>query len=48
MGTDVVANSCFKVAGAAKDTTSQLLLCQESKPTLDEIEPRGVKMCSIF
>src|SRR6266849_3698998 len=38
---DVVANGGFKVAGAAKDATPQLLRGQESKPTLDEIEPRS-------
>src|SRR5260370_4602053 len=41
MGIDVVANSCFKLAGATKDATSQLPLGQESKPTFDEVEPRG-------
>src|ERR1700681_3021401 len=41
MGIDVIANSCFQIARAPKDATPQLLLGQESKPTLDEIEPRG-------
>ncbi len=41
MGIDVIANSCFQIARAAKDATPQLLLGQESKPTFDEIEPRG-------
>src|ERR1700716_350617 len=41
MTVDVIANSCFQAARAAKDATPQLLLGQESKPTLDEIEPRG-------
>jgi hypothetical protein len=38
---DVRAKRSFKVARAAKDATSQLLFGQESKPTLDEINPRG-------
>src|SRR5450759_1383436 len=41
MNVDVIANSCFQAARAAKDATPQLLRGQESKPTLDEIEPRG-------
>src|SRR5215208_1405186 len=41
MSVDVLANSCFQAARAAKNATPQLLLGQESKPTLDEIEPRG-------
>src|SRR4051794_18007255 len=41
MGIDVLANSCFQLASAVEDATSQLLLGQESKPTLDEVEPRG-------
>jgi hypothetical protein len=31
----------FKITGAAKDAAAKLPLGQESKPTFDEIEPRG-------
>jgi hypothetical protein len=41
MGIDVIANSCFQIARAAKDATPQLLLVQEPKPTLHEIEPES-------
>jgi hypothetical protein len=41
MGNDVIANGCFKAAGAAEDATTELLLGQEAKPALDEVEPRG-------
>jgi len=41
MNVDVIANGCLKAAGAAKDAATQLLFGQESKPALDEIEPRG-------
>src|SRR5260370_10515221 len=41
MGIDVIANSCFQAARAAKDTAPELVRGQESKPTLDEIEPRS-------
>src|SRR5260370_6129444 len=41
MDIDVIANSCFQIARAAKDAAAQVLGGQESKPAFDEIEPRG-------
>jgi hypothetical protein len=47
MGNDVIANGCFKAAGAAEDATTELLLGQEAKPALDEVEPRGASVVSL-